>query len=244
MSNLFELNNVSYQNDGQHILDAISFDLPKASFATLIGPNGAGKSTLLKLMLGLLKPTSGTIQRPTMARIGYIPQKLSIDSSFPITVGELFKLKPGAVVAKEQERVEDLTQTHALKHKFINVLSGGELQRVLLAYTLLGDPEILFLDEPLQGLDLEAEARFLDILYTLNAEFKKTIFMVSHDLHMVFKSSDLVICLNKHVCCAGAPIEMQAHPEYLKLFGRNASNLMTPYQHAHDHTHDEGCNHD
>lgn len=244
MSNAFSLTDVSYKKNGQVILDNVSFDVPENSFTTLIGPNGAGKSTLLQLMLGFIQPTKGQVKRLSNLRLGYIPQKLALDVSFPLTVAALFQLKPAAVDENAKQKIETLTQTGPLSKKFLSILSGGELQRVLLAYTLLGDPDILLLDEPLQGLDLESEARFLDILNTLNKHYKKTIFMVSHDLHLVFKSSDYVICLHKHVCCAGEPLALKEHPEYLKLFGTTSLDLMTPYRHEHDHTHGETCKHD
>jgi zinc transport system ATP-binding protein len=241
---IFRANNLSFQKNRKVILDNVSFEVQQGQFSTLIGPNGAGKSTLLKLMLGLEHPTGGSVHWEKAMRIGYMPQSINFDVSFPLSVGQLFDLKPGSVDHHDRVRIETLTQTHSLTDKFIFDLSGGELQRVLLTYALLGNPDILVLDEPMQGLDLDAEALFLDILQTLKYDYLKTIFMVSHDLHMVFKHSDHVICLQRHVCCQGAPATIQADPAYNVLFGQRKDSLMALYAHQHDHIHGDGCSHD
>ncbi|QOL19309.1 metal ABC transporter ATP-binding protein [Candidatus Bodocaedibacter vickermanii] len=250
--NVFSANSVGFRTPSKQILDGVSFDIQKGSFTTLIGPNGAGKSTLLKLMLGFLKPSTGTLNWQSSQRLGYMPQKLQIDTSFPLSVGRLFDLKPGGVAPEDRDRIERLTQTLELQHRLFSELSGGELQRVLLTYALLGNPDVVLLDEPMQGLDIDSEALFLNILHTLKYQYGKTLFMVSHDLHMVFKHSDHVICLQKHVCCQGAPSSIKDDPAYHVLFGQRKDSLMALYAHQHDHTHDhirdhihgEGCNHE
>ena len=255
--NIFSAENLSYLTPAKAVLEGVFFDIQKGSFTTLIGPNGAGKSTLLKLMLGFLKPTQGKLTWSNLLRLGYMPQKLLIDTSFPLSVGRLFDLKPGSVDAKDRLRIEQLTQTKELQTRLFSELSGGELQRVLLTYALLGNPDVVLLDEPMQGLDIDAEGVFLNILHALKYEYGKTLFMVSHDLHMVFKHSDHVICLKTHVCCQGTPSSIQEDPAYHVLFGRRKDSLMALYAHQHDHTHDghidgrrqghvhgAGCKHD
>lgn len=239
---VFKAEHVGFQAPSKVILDGVSFQLSKGAFTTLIGPNGAGKSTLLKLMLGFLKPSQGTLTWASGQRLGYMPQKVQVDTSFPITVGRLFELKPGSVDAADRGAIEALTQTVELKQRYISELSGGELQRVLLAYALLGNPDVLLLDEPMQGLDIDAETLFLNMLQSLKYQYGKTIFMVSHDLHLVFKHSDHVICLQTHVCCQGSPSSIQDDPAYHVLFGQRKDSLMSLYAHHHDHSHGEGCN--
>lgn len=241
---VFTAENVGFRTPSKVILDGVSFHIPKGSFTTLIGPNGAGKSTLLKLMLGFLKPSSGSVVWAKGQRLGYMPQKVQIDTSFPLAVGRLFDLKPGSVESEDRTVIEQLTQTVDLKQRYISDLSGGELQRVLLAYALLGNPDVLLLDEPMQGLDIDAEALFLNMLQSLKYDHGKTIFMVSHDLHLVFKHSDHVICLQTHVCCQGSPTSIQDDPAYHVLFGQRKDSLMSLYAHRHDHTHGEGCRHE
>jgi zinc transport system ATP-binding protein len=241
---VFTAENVGFRTPSKVILDGVSFHISKGAFTTLIGPNGAGKSTLLKLMLGFLSPSSGMLGWAGGQRLGYMPQKVQIDTSFPLTVGRLFDLKPGSVKSADRTVIEQLTQTIDLKQRYISELSGGELQRVLLAYALLGDPDVLLLDEPMQGLDIDAESLFLNMLQSLKYDQGKTIFMVSHDLHLVFKHSDHVICLQTHVCCQGSPTSIQDDPAYHVLFGQRKDSLMSLYSHRHDHTHGEGCSHD
>lgn len=245
---VFSAENLGFNTPSKQILDGVSFDIQKGSFTTLIGPNGAGKSTLLKLMLGFQKPSTGKLKWLSSPRLGYMPQKLQIDTSFPLSVGRLFDLKPGCVDHKDREHIEELTQTVELQTRHFSELSGGELQRVLLTYALLGNPDVILLDEPMQGLDIDSETLFLNILRTLKYDYGKTLFMVSHDLHMVFKHSDHVICLQTHVCCQGAPSSIKDDPAYHVLFGQRKDSLMALYAHQHDHTHDhihgDGCSHE
>lgn len=219
------------------ILKDVSFQIQAGSFTTIIGPNGAGKSTLLKIILGELNPDKGAIEWHDGRRIGYMPQTLPVDRSFPLSVGRLFDLKPASVNAQDRDKIQQLTETGHLTQRLISDLSGGELQRVLLAYALLGDPDLLLLDEPMQGLDVDSELTFLNILQALKYDYAKTIVMVSHDLHLVFKHSDHVICLHQHVCCQGSPASVQDNPAYHILFGKQQENLMTIYAHRHDHHH-------
>jgi zinc transport system ATP-binding protein len=246
--NVFSAENVGFRASSKQILDGISFEIQQGSFTMLIGPNGAGKSTLLKLMLGFLKPSTGTLSWLSSQRIGYMPQTLQVDTSFPLSVGRLFDLKPGCVDHADREHIERLTLTQELQHRHFSELSGGELQRVLLTYALLGNPDVILLDEPMQGLDIDSETLFLNILRTLKYEYGKTLFMVSHDLHMVFKHSDHVICLQNHVCCQGTPSSIKDDPAYHVLFGQRTDSLMALYAHQHDHTHDHtqggGCHHE
>lgn len=237
MSTLLTLQNVTFKRGHKPVLDDVSFKVEQGSFTTIIGPNGAGKSTLVQIMLGGLSPEKGRVIWADMPRIGYIPQKVQLDAALPIQVGTLFNLKPGCVMGEQRHQIERLTDVRHLQSHFIADLSGGELQRVLLAYALLGDPAVLVMDEPMQGLDIDSEAQFLSILQALKYDYGKTIIMVSHDLHVVFKHSDHVICLQGHLCCQGQPSTVQVDPAYLNLFGRKQLELMAIYRHHHDHHH-------
>ncbi len=244
MPPLFQAKELSYRTQNSTILSKVSFVLNENTFTTLIGPNGAGKSTLLQLMLGFKIPSRGSLIWKNHPRIGYLPQRLQIDTQFPLSVKRLFSLKPGAIESNKRKNIEHLTQICNLQDRLISELSGGELQRVLLAYALLGDPSVLLLDEPMQGLDVDAEFTFLEILKTLKQTYKKTIFMVSHDLHLVFKHSDHVICLQQHVCCQGTPSLVKDDPAYHILFEKKKDSLISTYEHQHNHTHNDGCQHD
>lgn len=245
---IFSAEKLTFRVPSKTILENVSFEIQQGSFTTLIGANGAGKSTLLKLMLGFLEPTGGVLKWLSKQRLGYMPQRIQVDKEFPLSVGRLFDLKPGVVEPKDRINIENLTQTSGLKTHLISELSGGELQRVLLAYALLGNPDIILLDEPMQGLDIDSESLFLSILQSLKYDYGKTIFMVSHDLHVVFKHSDHVICLQTHVCCQGSPTNIQEDPAYHLLFGQRSESLRAIYDHHHDHIHEhihgDKCKHE
>ncbi len=232
---LVSLRNASVQNNGQSLLHDISLDLHPGEIVTVIGPNGAGKSTLVKLTTGLLSASHGTVTRQSGLRIGYMPQKLAFDASLPLTVQRFLTLSNSDTGQVEQAKAR-LNITH-LSHKAVQVLSGGELQRVLLARALLRQPQLLVLDEPVQGVDITGQTELYELITRLRDELGCGILMVSHDLHLVMAQTDRVVCLNHHICCQGQPENVSADPAYLELFGRAAAESMAVYTHRHDHSH-------
>ena len=234
---LLSAKDASLELGGRKILDRVNLDVRAGEIVTIIGPNGAGKSTLVRCMLGLQPLSSGSIVRQKNLRVGYVPQRFPLTPNVPLDLTRLLSLtlKPGAA------EIDDVLRETGIAHlKTANVvsLSGGELQRALLARALLRKPEILVLDEPVQAVDYIGEAR----LYELIAEIRKRhgcgILMVSHDLHMVMAESDHVVCLNGHVCCEGGPEKVQKDPEFAKLFGPSAAKVIAAYTHHHDHDHE------
>ncbi|WP_028024989.1 zinc ABC transporter ATP-binding protein ZnuC [Enterovibrio calviensis] len=236
-ASLVTLNNVSVIFDGRSVLDRISFSLQRDKITTLIGPNGAGKSTLVKTVIGLNSPTEGTLVRQANLTIGYVPQKLQLNESLPLRVDRFLKLSPNATASSIQAALSLVGATKLL-HANMHTLSGGETQRVLLASAVLKKPDLLVLDEPVQGVDVAGQLE----LYSLIAKLKETlhcgILMVSHDLHLVMAKTDEVICLQHHICCSGAPDAISSHPEYVALFGRKESEQLALYHHHHNHDHD------
>ena len=222
------------------LLENVSFAVETEEIVTIIGPNGAGKTTLLRVILELLRPTSGTIyHRPDMS-IGYMPQRLQLDPTFPLSVKRFLSFAGKGI--KTVALGEALEQTGAL-HVFDSAmqhLSGGELQRVLLARTLLRKPHLLVLDEPVQGVDVHGQIELYQLIGRIRSEQGCGVLMVSHDLHLVMAATDRVLCLNRHICCSGTPAMVTSDPEYHKLYGHLAL-----YQHdrGHHHNHHEGGSH-
>lgn len=244
---LVSLQNVSWRVDNQTLVDDVSLTVKRGEIVTIIGPNGAGKSSLLKLVTGLAAPSAGRIDRVAGLRIGFMPQRIGFDASLPLTVKRFLHLRrkgralPWAMSALG---IEPLLKRQVLQ------LSGGELQRVLLARALLLEPQLLVLDEPAQGVDVSGQAELYRIIARLRDELTCGVLMVSHDLHLVMAQTDSVICLNKHICCHGSPESVEQHPEYLQLFGRQALRSLAVYTHHHDHEHnlhgdviDHHCDH-
>ncbi|MEJ2741649.1 MAG: ATP-binding cassette domain-containing protein, partial [Gammaproteobacteria bacterium] len=219
-------------------LHDIDLNINRESITTIIGPNGAGKTSLLRIVLGLDAPNQGCIYRAPHLRFGYVPQKFHKDPMLPLTVSRCLSLSPQTPSQQQVHNTLNELSAHHLLHHRINTLSGGELQRVLLARALLNEPDVLALDEPMQGVDVRGQAE----LYQLLARIKKlkqcSILMISHDLHFVMAATDQVVCLNGHICCHGRPESVQQHPEYLRLFGASELESIGIYNHHHDHTHD------
>lgn len=232
---LAELSKVSVRYDNRDILQAVDISLDAGEIVTLVGPNGSGKSTLLKVLLGLVSPDSGTVWRQKKLKIGYLPQRLTVDSVMPLSVDRLMRLTHAS--ADIEVALSEVNVAH-LRDAPVANLSGGELQRVLLARALLGTPDLLVLDEPTQGVDFAGEIDLYELITQIRDTRGCGVLIVSHDLHLVMSSTDQVICLNHHVCCAGAPETVRRNPAYLGLFGPRAAEGLAVYTHAHDHDHD------
>lgn len=235
--------------DGRQLLDRIDLDLHEGEIVTVIGPNGAGKTTLLKALLGFTAPSSGTVTRTDILRIGYMPQKLSLNPLLPMTVQRFLR----QTQTSDAAIVSALTETGVanLLQQSLHKVSGGELQRVLLARALLRQPQLLVLDEPAQGVDVCGQADLYRLIAELRNRYHCGVLLVSHDLHLVMAATDTVICLNQHICCQGHPEHVSQHPEYLQLFGgKKIADDIAVYTHHHDHDHDlhgnvhKGCAHD
>lgn len=240
---LLKLRQVSLTKQGRTLLHSIDLEIKAGEIITLIGPNGAGKSTLLKVALGLITPSSGQrISLPNL-RIGYMPQKVSLPDTLPINTKTFLSLAKGYQPSELQHVSHRLNISHLLDSP-MQTLSGGETQRVLLARALLSKPELLVLDEPVQGLDVSGQSELYHLIANLKDELNCGVLMVSHDLHLVMASTDRVICLNGHICCEGHPQAVQQDPSYLELFGKTMAAHLVPYTHHHDHTHGEHCQHD
>lgn len=239
MTALIIADNVSVVRHGKYILQDVSVRVAAHDFITIIGPNGAGKSMLLKSLMGFYTPDHGQITRKEGLKIGYVPQRLTPDRTMPITVERFLRLrKKGSL-----DKIIELVNIAPLMHKSLSVLSGGELQRVLLARSLLDGPELLILDEPAQNLDISGQLSFYKTLEHIYKERQLSILMVSHDLHMVMASTKQVLCLFHHICCSGTPQSVTRDPAFISLFGQDMAHMMAFYQHSHDHAHDEGCTH-
>lgn len=235
MSELIQLDGLSLQIGGKLLLEQVNLRVAKGEIVTLIGPNGAGKTSLVKLVCGLLKPSAGVIKRAQDLRIGYVPQRLAFDATLPITVAGFLALTGSSSQAIQQAMVR--LQIDDLASSLLHALSGGELQRVLLARAFLRRPSLLILDEPAQGVDINGQLELYQTIAQLRDELNCGVLMVSHDLHWVMAKTDTVYCLNRHICCQGAPELVSQHPEYLQLFGQNAPAIAI-YTHHHDHHHD------
>jgi len=222
---------------GRAILQGVDIDIGAGEIVTVIGPNGAGKTTLVRVLLGLEAPDKGTTRRKPRLVIGYVPQRFDIDRAIPLTVARFVHLGRRA---EDEEIVKALTEVGAgpLGDRQLSELSGGELQRVLLARALIRSPDLLVLDEPVRGVDYTGEAELYNLIGRLRSERGFGVLLVSHDLHVVMAQSDRVICLNRHVCCSGVPQSVLQHPEYARLFGPQAARAFALYQHRHDHRHD------
>ncbi len=234
---LMQVKGVTLKRDGRTLLDNVSFNIEPEQIVTVVGPNGAGKTTLLRVLLGLEPPTSGEIIRRPGLKVGYMPQKLPLNALFPVTVKRFLSLR-SAYNGGEVARALALTGVDGLAERSMETLSGGELQRVLLARAILHEPELLVLDEPVQGVDFMGEAALYRLIQSLKESLRCSVLMVSHDLHVVMAATDRVICLNGHVCCYGAPETVESHPDFIDLFGSRDARTLGLYHHHHAHEHE------
>lgn len=236
---LVTLRDVSLELGGNRILSHVSLELARGRITTLIGPNGAGKTSLARVVLGLTRPTAGAVTRHPKLRVGYMPQRVRIDDSLPLTVDRFLWL---AASGRTRDRREALARTGVdhLRRQPVQSLSGGEWQRVLLARALLRKPDLLVLDEPAQGVDVVGQDAVYGLLAEVRDEFGCGILLISHDLHLVMAATDEVVCLHRHVCCSGTPESVSQDPAFLALFPGHqpAVHHLAVYTHTHDHAHD------
>ncbi len=234
---------LSVELGGRRVLDRVRLDVREGEIVTIVGPNGSGKSTLLRALLGAVRPLSGRVVRAKGLRIGYAPQRLHLDPTLPITVARFLALPGLRADRAEAAAAMEETGIAGLEGMQMSALSGGQLQRALLARALLPRPNLLILDEPTQGLDQPGAAEFYRLIEAARAKAGAAVLMVSHDLHVVMSASDRVICLNGHVCCEGAPSAVSSAPEYRALFGAGTGGALALYQHQHDHAHHHAHDH-
>lgn len=239
---------------GMNMVDNVSLTIYPREIITLIGPNGAGKTTLLKMLLGLVKPDSGTITKAHSLRIGYVPQHCHISPAMPMTLEGFLTIGHAHIGRMEIDNTLRLLAIEDIKHMPLHGLSGGQMRRTLIARALLSNPQLLVLDEPVAGVDLAGQGELYKRIRMIAAERGIAILMVSHDLFVVMAGSTRVLCLNHHLCCAGKPDHVGNHPEFIALFGPDVASQLATYVHHHDHHHSlhgevipgehgEGCRH-
>lgn len=220
----------------REVLSKVDLQIEAGEVVTIIGPNGAGKTTLIRVALGLLAATAGSVYLAPGLRIGYLPQRFQVEPTLPITVIRFLQLSGIREAARLQEVLGEIGAGHLLELP-LQSLSGGEMQRVLLARALLRDPELLVLDEPAQGVDLHGQVEFFSLLEKLRSDRGCSVLMVSHDLHLVMAATDRVICLNNHICCKGTPEVVTRNPAFIELFGAEAAESLAIYAHDREHRH-------
>ncbi len=233
---LVTINGLSVQHGSHQALANVALTIDKGEIVTIVGPNGSGKSTLLRCIIGALKPDSGTILKAAGMRIGYVPQKLAIDATMPLTAARFLSLPKRRSAADIQVALQQVG-ADGLQDRPMAGLSGGQFQRVLLARALMDKPDLLILDEPTTGLDQPGSADLYRQIEQVRQDTGAAVLMVSHELHVVMSASDRVICLNGHVCCHGTPEIVASAPEYRALFGTGTHGALALYRHEHDHHH-------
>jgi zinc transport system ATP-binding protein len=233
---LVSLADVGIRRNGRWLVRGVDFSVSRGEIVTLIGPNGSGKSTSAKAAIGVLKPDEGTVARLPGLKVGYVPQKLAIDWTLPLTVRRLMTLT-GPLPQREIEAALDAAGMVHMLDAEVQHLSGGEFQRALMARAIARKPDLLVLDEPVQGVDFAGEIALYDLIKSIRNQTGCGILLISHDLHVVMAATDTVICLNGHVCCRGTPQTVRQSPEYVSLFGSRAAQSLAVYSHDHDHTH-------
>ena len=234
---LVEISNLDIRLGSNTVLHNVEMRVEPGEIITIVGPNGSGKTTLLKAIIGSIKPSVGWVKKSSGLRIGYVPQRLHIDATLPITVRRFLSL-PRSVPDSVAQDALTTAGVKDLGRQQMTELSGGQFQRVLLARALLGRPQLLLLDEATQGLDQPGSAAFYRQIETVRQHLGCAVLMVSHELHVVMAASDRVICLNGHICCHGAPGQVATAPEYRALFGSGSQGALALYQHEHTHSHD------
>ena len=233
---LVKLENAGVQRMSKWLVKEISFEISQGQIVTLIGPNGSGKTTTAKMILKIMNADEGQITRNT-DKMAYVPQKINIDWTMPLRVIDFMKITNNL---NNNQVIESLTTTGVdkLLYNQIHNLSGGEFQRVLIARAIAKKPDLLVLDEPVQGVDYNGEIALYNLIKKISVNLNCGILLISHDMHFVMSTTDHVVCLNGHICCSGTPSSVVKNPEYIKLFGEHNSETLSYYQHHHDHSHD------
>ncbi|MDC0625088.1 metal ABC transporter ATP-binding protein [Alphaproteobacteria bacterium] len=233
---LVKLENAGVQRISKWLVKGISFEISQGQIVTLIGPNGSGKTTTAKMILNIMNSDEGQITRNT-DKMAYVPQKINIDWTMPLRVIDFMKITNNL---NNNQVIESLTTTGVdkLLYNQIHNLSGGEFQRVLIARAIAKKPDLLVLDEPVQGVDYNGEIALYKLIKKISINLNCGILLISHDMHFVMSTTDHVVCLNGHICCSGTPSSVVKNPEYIKLFGEHNSETLSYYQHHHDHSHD------
>ena len=232
---LVKLSNAGVFKDNKWLVEGVDLEIHRGKIVTLIGPNGSGKSTTAKIILGLYKNIEGSVQRFTK-KIAYVPQKVTIDWTLPIRVMDFMVLTQN-LNSDAISNALNLAGVEHLKTRNLRDLSGGEFQRVLLARAIAKKPELLVLDEPVQGVDYSGEVALYGLIKTISESLNCGILLISHDLHVVMSATNHVVCLNGHVCCSGSPVDVAQNKNYKELFGDQSSQLLSIYEHEHNHTH-------
>ena len=242
MTVLLEARDLTVRYGGHTALEGVDLQLSPGEIVTVVGPNGSGKSTLLRALIGAVPLARGRIRPSPDLRIGYVPQKLQVDPTLPLTVDRFLQLPHRVPAAERSRALEEAGVPHLARRQLVS-LSGGQLQRVLLARALRGRPNLLLLDEATQGLDQPGSAAFYRQLEEVRDRSGCAVVMVSHELHVVMSASDRVLCLNGHICCQGEPEAVSSAPEYRALFGSGTGGALALYRHEHDHHHEDGMPH-
>ncbi|WP_322096490.1 zinc ABC transporter ATP-binding protein ZnuC [Pelagibius marinus] len=233
---LIEVRGLGVQRGGRWLVRGVDLAIRPGEIVTLIGPNGSGKSTTVRALLGILEPSAGEVIRRPGLNIGYVPQRLTIDWTMPLTVRRLMTLTGRHGAAEIRAALQEVGIEH-LAEAPVQQLSGGEFQRALLARAIIRRPALLVLDEPVQGVDFAGEIALYQLIHDIRERLGCGILMISHDLHIVMGQTDTVVCLNGHVCCSGTPQVVTESPEYRALFGAQAASALAIYRHHHDHVH-------
>jgi zinc transport system ATP-binding protein len=233
---LLTLDNAGIYRDGRWLVRGVSMAVDPGEIVTLIGPNGAGKSTTAKMALGILQPDEGRAAQRAGLQLSYVPQKLSIDWTLPLTVGRFMSLTGPISDADARAALQETEVAHLVGAQ-MQTLSGGEFQRVLLARAISRRPDVLVLDEPVQGVDYAGEVALYELIKTIRDRHGCGILLISHNLHLVMAATDRVLCLNGHVCCSGTPTAVASTDAYRTLFGVRATSALAVYEHSHDHEH-------
>ena len=234
-NSLVKLENAGVYRSSKWLVRGISFEINKGQIVTIIGPNGSGKTTTAKMILNILDTDEGMATSNT-SKMAYVPQKINIDWTMPLRVIDFMKITNNL---NNTQITDSLTMTGVdkLLYNQIHSLSGGEFQRVLIARAIAKKPDLLVLDEPVQGVDFNGEIALYNLIKKISSNLNCGILLISHDMHFVMSTTDHVICLNGHICCSGNPSSVVKNPEYIKLFGEHNSETLSYYQHQHDHSH-------
>ena len=235
---LVKLENAGVYRSSKWLVRGISLEINQGQIVTLIGPNGSGKTTTAKMILNIMNADEGMVSG-NADKMAYVPQKINIDWTMPLRVIDFMKITSNLNNNQINESL-NMTGVDKLLYNQIHSLSGGEFQRVLIARAIAKKPDLLVLDEPVQGVDFNGEIALYNLIKEISVNLNCGILLISHDMHFVMSTTDHVICLNGHICCSGSPSNVVKNPEYIKLFGQHNSETLSYYQHQHDHSH----NHD